>query len=1005
MKLKTINSPAKSNSAFKNFTIFSISLFLLILFISAFFIVPKFNGLLDNQHDQDVQNELALEAALFTRFVVSQQTTVQDLAAYPILAGAVMLGEINDLAITDLFENTVIGGQKSRLVLQDIAGDIVIKTDNKLYGNYSNNQPWLEQLLQGTAAYHFQLLRQNNAALTFRISVPVLYNRYIEGVLSSEITVPLKDIFVTQNFKENVAFRLTQDSVRINTSTEHIEVYRESSLTLPDTNIVFTYISDDSLIYNGKRELENTILIVLLISFTLSFLLFAGLNYRSLTRSEGNAKVKLAAWKTYSIPIFVGVIGIAASISAFMIESNLEIAAIEKELIFESKEKVKTMSKNIDLNLQILDAVKAFYNASDYVSRQEFNAFVTPLLSNYQNIKAIEWVPYITHEQRQAYEQQAKTDGVIDFTLTEISATGDMVLAKKRDSYLPVYYVEPLEGNERAMGLDNGANKERLNTINKAKNSADKIATGRINLVQNAVNSADVLVFNAVYDQSSVDSKDDSTPSFLGLAVLVLNVGDIVTATAMEDEGRLALYVEDITEADNIEPLYGTLAGDSWFSHSEIITVAGRSWHIKTHTNMIKAPLMLSAWLLLIASLAVTALITFSITHLIRRREVVEQLVVSRTISLIESEEQHRAVVENAVDGLLTIDEFGIIEKYNRAAEHIFGYTADEMIGEYLKILLPATDHDDQDTYLEDYRDTGIKKDIGIERKVKGRRKDGTIFPVDLSVSEMLIGDTRKLSGIVRDVTERVKLEKEREKFIEKLTDSNEELARFAYVCSHDLQEPLRMVRSFTEMLQEHLADSLKDDAKGQKYFNFVIDGAARAQMLITDILSYSSISSSDTQMFENVDLEGIVTVIKNDLLDESAGKKGQITFDPLPELQGNKTQLFQLFQNLLSNGLKYQQLDATPHVHISVEDSDMHWLFSFKDNGIGMEARHLKKIFEVFQRLHGRKQYAGTGVGLSICKKVVERHGGEIWVESEVNVGSTFYVKLLKPTDVEEIK
>ena len=156
------------------------------MFISAFFIVPKFNYLLDNQHEQDVQNELALEAALFTRFVVSQQTTVQDLAAYPILAGAVMLGEVNDLAITDLFENTVIGGQKSRLVLQDIAGDIVIKTDNKLYGDYANNQQWVEQLLQGATAYHFQLLRQNNAALTFRISVPVLYNSYINSRLSKD---------------------------------------------------------------------------------------------------------------------------------------------------------------------------------------------------------------------------------------------------------------------------------------------------------------------------------------------------------------------------------------------------------------------------------------------------------------------------------------------------------------------------------------------------------------------------------------------------------------------------------------------------------------------------------------------------------------------------------------------------------------------------------------------------------------------------------------------------
>lgn len=1001
MTIAFIKTYSDKNSAFKNFAIFSVSLFLLIMFVSAFFVVPKFNSLLDKQHEKDVQNELALEAALFSRFVVSQQSIVQDLAAYPMLAGAVMLGDINDFSITELFENSVIGGEKSRLVLQDIAGSIVIKTDNKLYGNYAFDQPWIEQILQGVITYHFQLLRQKNAALTFKVSVPVLYNGYIEGVLSSEITIPLEDIFVTQKYKKNVAFRLTQGAVKVSTSTEHIEISRENSLTLPEIDIVFTYISDDSLIYDGKRELQNTILLILLVSFTLSFILFSGLNYKGLSRSEGNAKVKLAAWRVYSIPILVGVIGVAASISAFMIESNIKISTVEKELIFESKEKVKEIRRNIDLNLQILDAVKALYNASSYVSREEFNAFVTPLLSNYKNLKAIEWVPYITHKQRQAYEQRARTDGLVDFTLTEIDPTGNMVLANERDSYLPVYYVEPLEGNERALGLDNAANKTRLDTISQAINSGDKIATGKINLVQAVGNSADVLVFNAVYDQNLVEGKFNSTSNFIGLAVMVLNIGDIVADTAIENESSLSLYVEDITEVDNIEPLYGTSTSNNWFSHSEVLKVAGRSWHIETHTNTAKSPMIFSAWLILITSLAVTALITFSITHLIRRREVVEQLVVSRTVSLIESEEQHRAVVENAVDGLLTIDEFGTIEKYNPAAERIFGYNVDEIIGENLGILLPTTADKDQSSPLENYRNTDIKKNIGVVRSVNGRRKDGTIFPVELSVSEMTIGKAKKLTGIVRDVTERVLLEQEREKFIEKLTDSNEELARFAYVCSHDLQEPLRMVRSFSELLQNHLADNLKDDAKGQKYFNFVIDGAARAQLLITDILSYSSINS-DTKMNEFVDLAEILAVINNDLLGSLVGKKGKITADTLPILRGNRTQLFQLFQNLLSNGLKYQKADGMPHVHISVENNEKYWLFSFKDNGIGMEKRHLNRIFEVFQRLHGKKQYAGTGVGLAICKKVVERHGGAIWVESEVNLGSTFFVKLLKATDIE---
>ena len=170
---------------------------------------------------------------------------------------------------------------------------------------------------------------------------------------------------------------------------------------------------------------------------------------------------------------------------------------------------------------------------------------------------------------------------------------------------------------------------------------------------------------------------------------------------------------------------------------------------------------MLSAWLVLIAGLVLSGLITVGIAQLIRRREVVEQLVVSRTARLIESEEQHRAVVENAKDGLITLDEFGIIETYNHAAEIIFGYSAKEVIGKNIKILKPEHKHDDHDAYLEDYRATGVKKELGVGGYAEARRKDGTLFPIELSISEIVLGNTKKLSSIVRDITERVALEKE----------------------------------------------------------------------------------------------------------------------------------------------------------------------------------------------------------------------------------------------------
>ena len=236
----------------------------------------------------------------------------------------------------------------------------------------------------------------------------------------------------------------------------------------------------------------------------------------------------------------------------------------------------------------------------------------------------------------------------------------------------------------------------------------------------------------------------------------------------------------------------------------------------------------------------------------------------------------------------------------------------------------------------------------------------------------------------------------DREELIQKLANSNEELERFAYVCSHDLQEPLRMIRSFSDRLKTHLSDILKDDPKGQKYFNFVTDGAERSQKLIADILEYSSIDNNPHHL-ESFNVKELIDVVKKNLALQLDEKQAKITFDDLPELTANKTQIYQLLQNLINNGLKYQSQNLLPHVHIAFKDTDTHFEFEVRDNGIGIDQKNLKKVFDVFQRLHRRDQYKGTGVGLAICKKIVDQHGGKIWVESKPGEGSSFFFTLQK--------
>ncbi|HET8865800.1 MAG TPA: PAS domain S-box protein [Gracilimonas sp.] len=226
------------------------------------------------------------------------------------------------------------------------------------------------------------------------------------------------------------------------------------------------------------------------------------------------------------------------------------------------------------------------------------------------------------------------------------------------------------------------------------------------------------------------------------------------------------------------------------------------------------------------------------------------------------------------------------------------------------------------------------------------------------------------------------------------LAISNAELEQFAYVASHDLQEPLRMITSFLTQLDKKYSDKL--DTKANEYINFAVEGAQRMRQIILDLLNYSRLHQEDIQR-ENVDLNKILNDAKSLENAQISDRKAKITNDELPTVKANSGAIKQVFQNVLNNGLKYQKPDSIPEIHISAKESDTHWKIIFKDNGIGINPEFQDNIFQIFQRLHTRDQYSGTGIGLAISKKIVERHGGHIWVESEEGKGSTFFFTIEK--------
>jgi two-component system CheB/CheR fusion protein len=312
--------------------------------------------------------------------------------------------------------------------------------------------------------------------------------------------------------------------------------------------------------------------------------------------------------------------------------------------------------------------------------------------------------------------------------------------------------------------------------------------------------------------------------------------------------------------------------------------------------------------------------------------------------------------------------------------------------------------HPDDLPLLQQKRHEALTQGKAIDLEHRIIRADGTICYVQTK-GEVVVDQKGRpvwFTGTMQDISEQKKSElelKQLNEYLEKqateLKASNVELEQFAYVASHDLQEPLRMITSFLTLLQKRLKGSL--DETSAQYIHFAVDGSERMKQLVQDLLHYSRLNEA-VRNHERVSLDEVlknVLVVFHSSIEEN-GAQVQIDSE-LPVVEGNKTQLVQLFQNLTGNALKYRDPNRRPEVVIGCREQENEWLFFVRDNGIGIDPKFFTKIFVIFQRLHNKTEYSGTGIGLAICKKIVERHGGRIWVDSKPGEGSTFYFTLKK--------
>lgn len=479
-------------------------------------------------------------------------------------------------------------------------------------------------------------------------------------------------------------------------------------------------------------------------------------------------------------------------------------------------------------------------------------------------------------------------------------------------------------------------------------------------------------------------------------------------------------------------------------------------------------------------------------------------------LDIKDKENRIRNLVEHAADAIITITENGIVESFNPAAERIFGYSAYEVLGKNVNILMPEPHRSSHDQYLKNFLKTGQSDIMGIYREVVGLRKDGSTFDMDLGISQMMTKKGRLMTGILRDITARKKLEKrlwnseqryrkisgsspvgifeideddhyvytntrwqeitgltpneslgrkwweiihpddkeqvfehwarventdepfsigcrihkpgdgeptwvqinasflvrgnhkttigtleditERKRIKQELERSNQALQEFAAIASHDLQEPLRKIITFGDRLKDGMPET---NDRGLDYLDRMQNAAQRMQVFIEDLLRYSKITSKGSS-FEPIDFKPIIEQVLENLEARIAQTKGTVVFNDLPTLEADLFQMGQLFQNLIGNALKYHRSGVPPCVQVdSTLNKNGMWEITVEDNGIGFDEKHGDRIFKPFERLHGRSAYEGTGIGLAICKKIVDLHGGNIRVRSEPEHGSRFTVIL----------
>lgn len=713
------------------------------------------------------------------------------------------------------------------------------------------------------------------------------------------------------------------------------------------------------------------------------------------------------------VPIIMTfIVGIVVSAAAFLFVQNNEHARWQSNFARAANERLVILERDFFSTFETLRALGGLFDTALEIDRNAFRRFVTPVLSRHPGIQALEWIPRVKKSRRTAFEATAHRDGFLEFTFTERETQGRMIGVSERDEYFPVYFVEPLKGNELALGFDLGSNPVRLKALQQARDSGEMVATARITLVQETGTQYGFLVFQPVYGMHvSVDTVEERRKNLFGFALGVFRISSIIEKSLGRIENRLPaidVFIFDRSAPVGEQLLYPRSAEErnrEEMAESSCVVidrnVAGRKWSIAfcSPGGHQKITSHREALAVLLVGILLSGLLTAYLRMVITQRERIKRVVEQRTVELAVSESRVQAIVDNVVDGIITINDRGIIKTFNLAAERIFGYTADTAVGQNVKFLMPSSYGDNHDSYLASYLETGNAKIIGTGREVEGLRKDGTSFPLSLAVSEVWLGNKHMFVGVVRDITVSKRAEEELHAAKEQAEDANRAKSNFLAMMSHEIRTPINGILGVLGLLQD-----TKLDGEQESYVDTGRDSAEALLDIINDILDFSKMEAGKLDFeITAFDLAAMVESVTEMLAPRAAAKNIDLNTGISPDtparVLGDPGRIRQVLLNLAGNAVKFTDKGSVTVMVSAIKGASKGTRLRFEvtDTGIGIAQEIHEGLFDEFTTLDSTssRRHKGTGLGLTISKRLVDMMDGEVGFSSTPGKGSTFWFEV----------